>query len=94
MCLSCARIRLREIKRKHGGAAKFRNLDKAKFPEKYKARKMIETALRFDRIKRENCFCGSEKVQGHHEDYSKPLEVIWLCPKHHGERHRQMRAII
>lgn len=24
--------------------------------------------------------CGQEKVlQGHHEEYSKPLDVIWLC---------------
>ncbi len=35
--------------------------------------------------------CGSPKVHGHHEDYSKPLEVMWLCTKHHGERHRELR---
>lgn len=26
--------------------------------------------------------CGS-KAQAHHNDYSKPLEVRWLCPLHH-----------
>ena len=31
--------------------------------------------------------CGNVKSQGHHEDYSKPLEVIWLCSVHHKERH-------
>ena|SRR3990167_1263179 len=30
-------------------------------------------------------FCEKEKprIGGHHYDYSKPLEVIWLCPSCH-----------
>lgn len=35
--------------------------------------------------------CGNPNSQGHHEDYSKPLEVIWLCPKHHAGLHKQKR---
>lgn len=35
--------------------------------------------------------CGDKVVQGHHEDYYKPLDVIWLCRKHHGERHRKYK---
>lgn len=31
--------------------------------------------------------CGELEVQGHHNDYNKPLEVRWLCKKHHKELH-------
>jgi len=27
--------------------------------------------------------CGDPNTYMHHDDYSKPLEVRWLCPKHH-----------
>jgi len=26
------------------------------------------------------------------EDYNAPLAVNWLCPKHHGARHREINA--
>lgn len=35
--------------------------------------------------------CGSP-AQMHHPDYSKPLEVVWLCVKHHRELHQAQRG--
>lgn len=35
--------------------------------------------------------CGSEKSHAHHDDYDKPLNVMWLCAIHHKERHKQLK---
>lgn len=53
-----------------------------KFPEKRKARNAVSWAIYTGKIKKpNNCeICKKEsKVEGHHEDYSKPLNVKWLC---------------
>lgn len=34
------------------------------------------------------CMCGTtEKIHAHHDDYMKPLDVMWLCVTHHIARH-------
>ena len=36
--------------------------------------------------------CGStERIVGHHDDYSKPFEVRWLCASHHKRLHCEQR---
>lgn len=32
--------------------------------------------------------CGCVDVDAHHDDYSQPLSVRWLCVTHHNEWHR------
>jgi len=40
--------------------------------------------MRAGQLKRQPCIiCGAEQVDAHHVDYLKPLEVVWLCRKHH-----------
>ena len=58
-------------------------------PEKYKAHCKVAYALRKGTlIKPSSCQeCGSiGKLHSHHEDYSKPLDVDWLCVPCHGKR--------
>lgn len=31
--------------------------------------------------------CGDKKTDAHHDDYSKPLDVRWLCRLHHKRQH-------
>jgi len=55
-------------------------------PDKYRARTAVNNALRDKRLQRQPCkVCNDTRSQAHHCDYSKPLEVDWLCFKHHRE---------
>jgi hypothetical protein len=57
-------------------------------PEKYAAHTAVSNAVRDGRLKREPCLiCKREDSHAHHEDYSKPLAVIWLCAEHHQQYH-------
>lgn len=59
-------------------------------PLKYKAHRVLNSAIKIGEIIRQPCeICGNPKSEGHHEDYSKPLEVIWLCRKCHRKLHKR-----
>ncbi len=59
-------------------------------PEKIMANNAVNNALHAKKFFKEPCKkCGDkENIEGHHEDYDKPLEVIWLCRQHHFEIHK------
>ena len=60
------------------------NRMKEKYPEKYKARYTLRNAVRLGMIEKKPCVvCGDKKTEGHHGNYGKPLDVIWLCKNHH-----------
>lgn len=58
---------------------------KQRYPEKVSARNRVASALKSGRLTKEPCaMCGTTfMVEAHHEDYSKPLNVQWLCHCHH-----------
>ena len=67
-----------------------------RFPQKYSAKNAVSNAIRDGRLHRPSkCNqCGVEcKPQGHHDDYSKPLSVRWLCIRCHNDFHKMVREI-
>lgn len=65
---------------------------RANNPIKYGATMMVNNAVRDGRlIKASSCEeCGDDcRLHGHHDDYSRPLEVRWLCPVCHCAWHAE-----
>lgn len=74
--------------RKRNGYGNEENSRK-RYPEKVRARRILRYAVRNLLIKKLPCKdCGKSNSQAHHNDYSKPLEVLWLCPLHHTRMHK------
>jgi hypothetical protein len=51
------------------------------------ARNLINLHIRRGKLMKpnhcSNCLGISKKIEAHHEDYNKPLEIIWVCSKCH-----------
>lgn len=67
------------------------------------AQNILEQAIENGTVKRQTVcqVCGDSgtfvngrtKIQAHHADYNKPLDVMWLCQKCHYEWHKSNKAI-
>lgn len=85
----------REYDRNRGSRMSNEDLrrQRARHPEWVKAHRSVRNALRNGTLHKKPCeICGASLVHAHHPDYSKPLEVIWLCPAHHRMIHAQQAA--
>lgn len=38
--------------------------------------------------------CGNKKSLAHHEDYDKPLDIIWFCQLCHKQRHKEINKLL
>ena len=88
------RERFKNNKERRVATAKRSELARKKDPIAYRARYALSNAVRDGRIKKaEKCtVCGQTvRLHGHHDDYSKPLDVVWLCAKCHHGRHANER---
>jgi len=73
-------------------AQKAKNKWKANHADKRDAHSILGRAVKSGKIIKTPCeVCGSTyRIHGHHEDYTKPLEVKWLCPQHHKDAHKNV----
>lgn len=55
---------------------------------RHRVRAKVSKAVKTGKLTRLPCeVCGASKTEAHHDDYSQPLNVRWLCPSHHREHH-------
>ena len=56
-----------------------------------RAHSAVQRAVRKGTLTRSPCeICGDVKSVAHHEDYDKPLQVVWLCNPCHKQRHKEI----
>lgn len=67
------------------------NIRISRLGPKGKARLILAEAVRNKKIFKPSicskCNATNERIQGHHHDYEKPLEVMWVCGPCHGKIH-------
>lgn len=63
-------------------------------PRRKNAVAAVYRAVRDGKLLKRPCrVCGTDKrVEGHHPDYDKVLDVIWLCAPHHRQLHIELRV--
>ena len=68
--------------------AEYNRLWKRVHKERISAQRKAQYALNRGKIFKEPCsVCGETISVMHHDDYSKPLEITWLCVSHHQYLH-------
>ncbi len=62
-------------------------------PERRRAGNLVAAAIFRGNLKPRPCeVCGATRdIDAHHDDYSKPLDVRWLCRAHHKQHHEKLR---
>lgn len=56
------------------------------------AHNAVARAVKSGLLVRERCMrCTEPKTIAHHEDYDKPLDVMWLCQPCHKQRHKEIK---
>ena len=56
-------------------------------PDRAKAQSKLRLAVKNGEVIPLLCIICGAKAEAHHPDYSRPLDVMWLCPSHHKQAH-------
>lgn len=78
-CLLCKAAYMRQWRKTHRLAGEAKRRDTA--------RHIAGVYLRRGKLTRGPCEVCGELAEMHHDDYSKPLAVRWLCREHHLQHH-------
>lgn len=69
----------------------------AQFPERRRAVSAVNNAVRDGKLRKwPACAvpeCECTRVVAHHCDYSRPLDVVWLCQAHHKQAHALLKGV-
>lgn len=85
------KVRQRNRKYAHKNLSKIYARRKRLPQEVQRAYRMVTRAIRIGTLTKGVCGCGSTKVDAHHEDYSKPLDVVWMCRQCHSNLHKERK---
>ncbi len=98
-CRRCNTERMRKyVSTKNGKAKLYAAIYKSieKHPERQDARIKLNVELKAGRIIKPLC-CSKclldKKLEAHHEDYTKPLDVIWFCRPCHSNHHKTLETV-
>lgn len=70
----------------------YQRRSRAKHPTRNAGYLQVHRAIASGQITRKPCeVCGDPNSHAHHDDYSKPLDVRWLCRKHHQMHHGKLK---
>jgi hypothetical protein len=82
LCRSCHNAYMRVNRKKHSELTEIQKL-------KSLARSKVHLYVKRGSIKKLPCCnCGDINSEAHHEDYTKPLDIAWLCRKCHLQYHK------
>ncbi len=56
-------------------------------PKKRRVQRMVQKAVADGALARQLCEVCGNHAEAHHDDYDKPLDVRWLCTRHHNAWH-------
>ena len=80
-CKACHNDNMKANRPKHSELTEEQKL-------KANVRSYLNVYIKRGKIIKQPCVvCGNVNSEAHHEDYSKPLEVIWYCREHHLNHH-------